>query len=358
MTSPTDGVNIVEVWNLIAEKRKLFLSVVGAFFILGLILCVVLPKNYQSKASILPAISGQDGVGKTTDQLGAIAGLLGADFGRSSSTKILISVLKSRTLGDRVIERLKLWDQLVPQEPGGDASETANLKRREIAYRIFSSKIKIKEDKELPTIVLTATFNDPDTASAVLTTYLDELQHFLNSSTMTIAKRNRQFIEDRLVENDATLLRLGTELAQFYQRNAVSNAHGSLDVVLNKNDPSGISKESIPTRASHTIKNVPNKVYFEHLSSQREILRNVNGLLSTQREIARIDEVKEEISFQTLDAPKSPALPSGPRKIFILAIFSFLGLILAFSLVYASQYWHSLKKAKNSRSLQEAIAFR
>jgi uncharacterized protein involved in exopolysaccharide biosynthesis len=190
--------------------------------------------------------------------------------------------------------------------------------------------MKIKELKDMPTISISAVANDAELAAKIVQTYLDEAQEFINANTMTIAKRNRIFIEERLAENNADLLKTGKDLSEFYQRNPIT-PRGGIDVSLDTDN----SNKKSPL----VIKAIPQKVYYEHMMAQREILRNVNGLLATQRELARLDEVKEGIAFQIVDAPQIPPIKNGPRRLLIVLLTSFVGFLFGMIYVSISRNW-------------------
>ncbi|MDB5038470.1 MAG: hypothetical protein JWQ35_1998 [Bacteriovoracaceae bacterium] len=355
MAVKRNEINLLEIWELIKKRRTVFYSIVILFTFGGLIFSLVLPKTYKAKAVILPVTSSQDGLGGgLKDQLGALAGLLGSamETGRSSSMKILVAVLQSQNVAERVIQRTHLAEVLCPLASLKDrhlTPEQTTALQLELAWQTFSGKITIRESKELPTITVEAVFENPETSARVVEAFLEELQFYLNNNAVTIAKRNRIFIEKRLAENNAQLLRAGKELAEFYQRNRISTSSGSIDVHIDEENISDRtdSKSVDSEKNSNIVKNVPQKVYYEHIASQKEVLRAVNSLLSTQKELARIDEVKEGLAFQVIDPPKPPPLKYGPKRLLICLLSLLLGSLCALIYVYLAENFSNFRKAKN-----------
>ena len=72
---------------------------------------------------------------------------------------------------------------------------------------------------------------------------------------------------------------------------------------------------------------VPQQVYLEYLILRREVLEKVSILLTQQYEMAKIDESKQNISFQVIDLPRvmdSPIRPKVQLNIFVGGIVSIL----------------------------------
>jgi hypothetical protein len=94
---------------------------------------------------------------------------------------------------------------------------------------------------------------------------------------------------------------------------------------------------------STIIRNVPQRVYFEHLASQVELLKHVASLLAGQKELAQIEEVKEGLAFQVLEEPRAVALKYGPNRVLIALLSVFMGILSAFLYVYLSNYIEIIK---------------
>lgn len=229
----------------------------------------------------------------------------------------------------------------------------------------MSQCVTVREDKLTKKITVSGVFADPDLAARVVNVYLEELQKFINANAFTSAKRNRIFIEEQLRENKRGFLEAGKEINEFYKRNDISSVEANVDVDVGgliegkEGMASGIAKlaqldvastgqvkvdvDSLMSqkagidakleRAS-VVEDVPQQVYLTYLMLRRELLAKVNALLATQYEIAKIDETKEELSFEIIDKGVPAVHKFKPKRALIcIAVFMsalFFAVFLAF----------------------------
>lgn len=368
-----DEVNLLDYWRIIWKYKKSIMTIVAIASIAAVFISLSLPKTYKADAVIMPVSSkgGGGGLSAMASQFGGLASLAGINLGGSAGdTEKILAILKSRTLAENVINRENLmpilyegrWDKKAGKWKVDDPEKQPNM---EGAVRTIKSAVVSTLNKKAKTIKITGIFKGPRLAARVVTTYLVELQKFINANALTVAKRNRIFIEGQLEENKRDILEFGKEINEFYNKNKISNVEARVDVFLNglkalkvsdhgienrgsdivvklaKADPltagaglvmsnsdSGIvnsqpqlsqlmiRKDDIDERIVETriVKNVPQQVYLTYLMLRREILAKINALLTTQYELAKIEESRENLAFQVIDTAVPPERRFSPKR--------------------------------------------
>ena len=117
----------------------------------------------------------------------------------------------------------------------------------------------------------------------------------------------------------------------------ISDVHEQVEM-LRKN------KEDIESKI---VKGVPQQVYLQYLTLRRNLLTQINTLLTQQCEIAKIEEAKDELAFQVIDPARVPEKRSKPkRKQMVMMVFVsslFLSVFTAFFMEYLEKIKQQIK---------------
>ncbi len=356
--------SLLDYWNILWRRRNSIIGIIFVTTVISIVVALLLPKTYQAEAGILPIGGGGkegSGVSALIAQSG-LGGLLGG-FGINTSGAPLMVVLKSRTLAENVINKLELkqtlfsdlWDTKkkawkVPKDEV-PSMELAVMKLKRIALA--------KENKKTMLITITAETRDPRLSEKIVTAYIEELAAFLATNNLTSAKRNRIFISGQLEKNKMRLLETGKELSHFYKNRNVSDRDPRIDIEVDNETPTPQILSSLEKKReeiekqlnkSRLVENVPQQVYLEYLTGYYKLLGSINALLTQQYEMAKIEEAREDISFQIIDPARVPVKRHRPRRTLIVigtfAMSSFMAIFLAFFLEY-------LKHQKGSAVIKE-----
>ena len=386
-----DEINLLAYWRVIVKYKKMIVGIVVVASVVAVIVSLCMTKYYKAEALIVPVSSGGGGgLGSLASQFGGLASLVGVNLsggGGSDATKF-VTILKSRTLSESVIEHENLMPILF--DDVGDKNTTMlkgegleKMPSMEAAVKSLKGLVTVTEDKKKRTIVISVISREPKVAARIANAYIRELQRFININALTTSKRNRLFIEGQLAQNKEELLEAGKEINEFYKGNRVSVAEAKVDVpifnrglgsdvpgskteiresgkaLIEMNDSGEVSDsvalsnhevqvpsakiESILSQKAdieqkideaRTVKDVPQQVYLTYLMMRRELLARVNALLTTQYEMAKIEEAKEDLAFQVIDYAVPPIQRFKPRRgqICMMAFFAafFFAVILAF----------------------------
>jgi len=91
------------------------------------------------------------------------------------------------------------------------------------------------------------------------------------------------------------------------------------------------------------VKKVPQQIYLEYLTQKKQILTVLDGLLSQQYVMAKMDEAKERVSFLIIDEPILAKKPIKPKKLQVLAMAFAFGLFVSFFYIFVAENLQKLK---------------
>jgi uncharacterized protein involved in exopolysaccharide biosynthesis len=217
--------------------------------------------------------------------------------------------------------------------------------------KVLGGFVNFEGDENKGTIKISSTAEDPKLAMTIVDSYVRNLQKYLNDNSITVAKRNRIFIEGQLEQNKRELLEAGKMLNAFYKGERISNIESKIDVPL-ASETTNVQLNELQRQKNEldqkineiaVIKDVPQQVYLQYLNLRRTLLSQVNSLLTQQYEMAKISESKEDVTFQVIDPPQVPEIRSWPKRKLIVVV-SFMGsFFLAIFVVFFMEFIKKLK---------------
>jgi len=202
--------NTVQKLRLLWNERRFLAWAAIAGLVFGTLLAFLLPKRFESTTQLMPPESQSSSsmamfaaLSAKTGGLGSIAGDL---LGLKSSGALFIGILRSRTVEDRLIERFDLkkvyWTRL-----------------EENARRKLEENTAISEDRKSGILTITVTDGDPKRAAAMAQAYVVELDRLVSQVSTSSARREREFLEERLKTVQLDLENAEKEFSQFASKN-------------------------------------------------------------------------------------------------------------------------------------------
>jgi tyrosine-protein kinase Etk/Wzc len=369
----TDEVTLFDYWQVIS-KRKWGIIALGAVMTMGtLVVSFVLPKIYESTATLLPQLESNNGVGLgalfASGAASSAAQSLGISLPGSPATPtdVFTAMLKSRIMADDIIRRFDLMEHY--------ETKTMHDARGSLegATRIVVTKEKV--------IKVAVEDKDPQLASDIANFYVSNLDRLNQTLSVSKARENRKFIEQRVAETQTALVKVEDALKEFQTQNrtvaieaqskAMIEATAMIQAQImaqevqlqvmgsypSSNNPeiarvqSSISelrkqlqimetgksgKERLPgDRLRPAITSVPTlALEYGRLARDLKVQETLYALLISQYEQAKLTEARDTPTVQVLD----PAIPaerkSRPKillNVLIAGILSlFVGLFWAF----------------------------
>ena len=373
-------INLWELWKVLWRRKAVILGTTFLCTVLSIGISLILPKYYRAEAVIMPlgGQKGGSGLAAAVSQAG-LGGLLGGMGGGSSNSAQIMAIIKSRTLMEKVIARYDLLPVLF--EGDWDAASShwragGSLPNMEEAVRRLSFLLQTMDDKKTQTVKVSVTTRQPEFSARIANGMLTQLYDEIKDNAFTVQKRNRIFIEGQLERNKTDLLEVGKELSSFYSMNRISDSRAQMDVNVSR--PMGIepnteappSPRSLPASLTgidvpvmpadlqsqidalnqqlekvRMVRDVPQQVYLQYLTLRQELMSRMNALLTQQYEMAKIEESKEDLSFQVIDWARVPIRKDKPKRAQIVVMTFVLSCFLSCFYVFSADYFRKMKNA-------------
>ena len=205
------GEQAVANLRLLWESRRFLGRVTGAGLLLATLVAFLIPNRYQSLAHLMPPDNPPgSGVAMAAAALsGSAAGLGGIAselMGVKSTSDLLVGVLNSRVVKDKLIQKFDLrkvyWDR-----------------RMEDARKDLAARTEVSIDRKSQIITIAVTDKSPQRATAMAQAYVEELNHTLADVSTSSARRERIFLEGRLQAVNQDLEAAEKEFSQFASKN-------------------------------------------------------------------------------------------------------------------------------------------
>jgi len=329
---------LLDYWQVLIKWRKTVLLTVISLTFCSIVISFFLPKTYKTETIIMPLGGGhQRGLEALTSQFVGIGGLLGG--GANDISLQIMAILKSRTLAEIIIKKYDLMKSLYPNlwDEKNQKWRIKNPKDMPHIEKVIDrllSLVFFRDYQRTKLIGITVEIHDPKLAAQIANIYVEELRDYLQKNTLTASKKNRIFIGERLENAKAKLLNTGKGISEFHTANKISSVLSKADVELSVDEK--IDQVTI-------IKDVPQKFYLQYLTDEIKLLDRVLALLMQEYEMAKIEEAKEDLSFQIIDSAQVPQNRHKPKRKQIVIITFITALFLSMLYVFFREYFEKVR---------------
>lgn len=341
-------------------KKMIFVTTFGAA-VLTAAISLFLPNIYTAKAMILPADEDRGMMSAMMAQMGGLAAMAGGSLGGPTKTDLYVTMLKSETIKDPIIDRFKLMG-------------VYEVKFRSDAYKKLDKNAVVIAGKKDGVITISVDDRDPKRAAGLANAYVDELGKLAARLNVSGAGKNRIFLEERLAGAKADLVKAEDALKTFQSRNkAISvteQAKASIEGVAQLRAQLALQEVQLATlqrqftdssqeikTAKASISNLRGQIgrlegngssssipsvgsvpqlgqEYVRLMREFKIQETLVELLTKQYEMTRLTEAKDYSPFNLLQKAKTPERKSKPArvKLVLTATFSafFFSILLSF----------------------------
>lgn len=294
----------------LVDARRRVVAMVSAAVFLFVALALVLPEYFTAKVTMLPTDDGESGF---PSQLSGIASSIGLQFpfGSMSQSDLYPTILTS----DRLLS--DLLDEKFAPEPGAEPQRLLDIvveNRKDLTeheHRMAALKemrenvVRAHKDSDTGVITLSTTTRDADLSAALANRLVARLETYLIDTRMVEGSRNRTFLDDRVAVVSVDLRKAEEALKKFRETNR--RVADSPELMLEQ----------------------------ERLSRDVLMQEQIFLELQRQKEVAKIEEVKNTPVLRVLDDATPPVRPSRPKKVVIVAMGFVLGLFGAIAWVLA-----------------------
>ncbi len=378
------------LWN----HRGLFSKVAVRTLVISTVLVLLIPPRYDSTTNIMPPektdsgallslLSGRagGGGGSESGSAGSLAALAGNFLGTGSSGALYVQLIGSRTVQDHLIDRFQL-------------QKVYRARYRQDARKKLGTRTTADQDRKSGVISVTVTDTSKDRARMMAQAYVEELDHLLSQVSTSSARRERIFIEGRLVTVKNDLEEAEKQFSAFASKNTMldlkeqSKAEVEAAAVLQgqliaaQSELSGLTAiytdnnvrvrsvrarmeelkrqlhnisgtdaslapdaEVDPSAASlyPSIRKLPLLgVQWADLYRKAKIQETVYQLLTQQYELTKIQEAKEIPTIRVIDPANLPEKKSWPPRLLIILVLTGAALFCTAVWIVGSDQWENV----------------
>lgn len=378
------------------DQRSFVGRVAASGLAIALALALLLPKRYVATSRLMPPDNQSS---SNLAMLAALSngaggfGMLASDvLGLKSSGALLLGVLRSRTLQDRLVERFDL-KRVYDQDLNQGAREA------------LSDNSSFFEDRKSGIITITVSDRDPQRAAAIANSYTSELNRLVSELATSAARREREFIEQRLETVQDELDAAAKKFSEFASKNVAIDikeqgramveaaailqgqmiaAESELEGLRQIYTENNVRVRSVSARVAElkrqleklggieasradeenggnespypSIRQLPLLgVTYAELFRNTKIQETVFELLTQQYELAKVQEAKEIPSVKVLDAATVPEKKSFPPRLAIMFLGIFFALMFGMAWVVARARWDELDTAGPAKELARQV---
>jgi len=355
---------------LLWDSRRLLGRAALWAIVISIVISYLVPNQYESSVRIMPP----DSMSNAGSMLAAIAGkgsansnselalMAGSLLGIKSSGALYTNLFRSRSVQDRVIDQLSL-------------QKVYGTRYKQDARKKLDGRTDVNEDRKSGIITLAAEDRNPQRARDIAQAYVEELNRVVAQVSTSSARRERIFIEQRLVSVKGDLEDAEHQFSAFASKNttldikeqtkamvesaavlqgeliAAESELQSLQQIYADNnvrvralrarinelkrhlldmhgsDSSLISDSTQSDELYPSIRKLPLLgVEWADLYRRMKIQETVYELLNQQYELARIQEAKEIPTVNVVDPANVPEKKSFPPRLLIIVFLSSLSM--------------------------------
>lgn len=184
-------ISLLDILTALGEEKLTLLLVAGLFTLVGVVLSLLATPIYTSRTVIMPAQQGGVGGGgaglalSTLGALSGVAGVSGLTGAVKSSEALYISLMRSHSVQDGLIEKLKL-------------KERYGSRVIEEARQSLTNNVGLAIEKGSNLIVIEAQDADPQFAAKLANQQVEELNTLLNRLAVTAAQQQRLYYQEQI----------------------------------------------------------------------------------------------------------------------------------------------------------------
>jgi uncharacterized protein involved in exopolysaccharide biosynthesis len=400
---PDSSNGMLESLQLLWSRRRTLLRVALYALLASTLVAFLIPARYESTARLMPPDnqSGSSGLALAAAAMAGVAGGGGggglsgiaSDFlGLKSTSEVFVGVLGSRTVQDKLIQQF-------------DLRKLYWVRRMDDARKALEKHTSISVDRKSQIITITVTDKSPQRAAAMGQAYVEELNRLVAALSTSSARRERIFLEGRLITVNEDLEAAEKDFSQFASKNtaidvkeqgkamveAAASLQGQLiaakaqyeglrqiytdnntrvrtvkariDELQHELEKLGGKNESATNVADQSsdsmypsIRKLPLLgVRYADLYRRTKIQEAVLETLTKEYELAKVQEAKEIPTVKVLDVANIPDKKSFPPRLLIMFLGTFLACGLGVAYVLGSASWNAIDSQDRRKRFAEEI---
>ncbi|MDX1828781.1 MAG: Wzz/FepE/Etk N-terminal domain-containing protein [Lutibacter sp.] len=359
LTSEEDEIDLIALAKTLWDGRKTIIKAILIFMAIGLFIALFSEKEYTASTTIVPATQGKS-IGGSLGGLAAMAGInlgsLGSDSGISTSlypqivnsipfqkqllqtpitiegqekpitytdyyTNVynpsLLGYIKKFTIGlpaliIKAIKSKPVIANKVKQSVDGNQIQTVTDDEYQLIKQLKDQLVIDINDKD-GYVTISATLPEAKSAAQLAKKAQELLQHYIINFKVQKSKEELKFIQGRYQEKEKEFKTIQNQLASFKDRN-----------------------QNINTTLAQSK--------MVQLQSEYDLAFSVYTELAKQLETQQLQVKQDTPVFTVLKPVTIPIEKAKPKRVLILAIWTFLGVIIGIGMVFGKTLLGGLKK--------------
>jgi uncharacterized protein involved in exopolysaccharide biosynthesis len=386
-----DAISLIDLLVVFAKHKKkiLLLPLLVGGIVAGYSLTV--PEIFTAQTTLIPSDQKQSSAMAMLNQLGPLAGLAGGSGG-GSQREVLVTMIKSRRILDKIIAKHNLQTQ--------DGEKVTMEAARKSLGGITTTSVGRKDG------VMTISVEDesPEKAAKIANDFVRELESLSQELALTEASQRRVFLEKQMTnafgnlqnaeeglkssQEKSGLIQLDAQgkaiiegIAQLQAQIAAQEvALGALRLSSTEENPEvqrllaaiqqmrsqlvrmeqGQPSQSATNSVMLSTSNVP-AAGLEYLRRLRKLkyAETIHQLLAQQYQMAKVDEARDAPLLQVLDAAIAPEKRTSPKRtqMVLMAVVAsgFAMCLLAFMLEAKRQAEDDPEQAGKMATLRQSL---
>jgi uncharacterized protein involved in exopolysaccharide biosynthesis len=361
-TASSRDLHFLDLLTILSGRRRFILLFTVGAAVLTTMIVLLIPSRYTAETIVLPPGQNSSANSALLSQLGgsgALASAAGASLGIKNPGEIYVSLLRSRTVEDSLIERFGLMDRY-------------RVRIKSNARIAFEKHSNVTLGAKDGLITISVTDRDPKLAADMANGYLDEFRKFSANLAITEASQRRIFFQQQLLEANQNLAAAEEAMKGIEQSTGVlqidsqtrslieSAADLRAQVVAKEVQLQGmrayatddnpqtfevrqqlaalqtqlaklggtdqgagagllVPKGKVPEAGMEYIRKLRDVKYYETIAE----------LIGRQYEMAKLDEARQGVVVQVVDVALPPDRRSFPRRTITVLIVSLSGFVAA-----------------------------
>lgn len=394
-----DETSLYDYWLVIKKRWKALALIFFLVLFSSVFISLRMTPIYRATTTLIP-VESQHGISSALSQVtsgipivsGMIKGL------PATTAEKLVSILQSRTVAEGVLRKLDLIKEFSKEAKNGllgglrtsivgfleglsgqQKGEKEDVNFQQVLRRL-KEMVKITKSRE-GLISISVDYKDPKIAADIANQFTRELHDFIQKNALTFSKKNRIFIENQLravkeeLTNSEEMLKNFQSRTKIVSMNAQAEAalkalaelkaqimlremqlgvlrefatEQNIDVIRTKDEIRELKKQYAMLESQKgnprgspipSLEEAP-EVGLDYIRLKRKAMidEKLYELLKQQYEMAKIEEAKEDISFQVIDPAIPPDKRIKPRRAFIVSVSGICALFFGILLVFFMEY--------------------
>jgi tyrosine-protein kinase Etk/Wzc len=381
-------IHVLDLLIILSKHRKFIFCVTIGLAILTAAILLLVSNQYTAATVVMPPSQPSSVGSAMLSQLGgagagALASLAGGSLGIKNPSEMYVSLFRSRTVEDSVIQRFNLQTRY--REKKMSSARSAFEEHSSVALGAKDGLIRI-----------TMRDRDPRLAADIANDYVEEFRKLSANLAITEASQRRMFFEQQLKDAKEKLSEAEEAMKKTQESTGVlqvdSQAKALIDSAATLRAQEVAKEVQIQAMRSFATENNPELVMakeqlaalqvqlaklagkdsgsefivpkgrapeagMEYLRKLRDLKYNetVFELLAKQFEIAKLDEAKQGAVIQVVDPAVVPDKKSSPMRSLILLIVAFLGFVGAIFAAFVMEQWGQMRSSPEHRDRLETL---